>query len=1085
MLFPVLDSQQLTYLRACKTNCDKDPTGAIRPQDTARQLGDHTEVLIPYNEGINIENWLSINGLLKVSGNQLKITRKGKWNIRLTPFVRFGRNYLEKPFLSYRSPVFYAFFLFLLYSVLESFLSDKLTLFFVTPVLLPFHPGWIFDSLCILLGLSLVWWNRNRKPTLADFLVLLLYIRYRFSPSPWDFTRLFTKGEKTGGLPLYIDFIALYFVVMASWAFYRKIKSGKEFEYADGMFYLDHSLGRMAGKKKMSIVEIDATGLKRNRFAMQLADIIGQMIPFEAFAIGICGPWGSGKTSLIQLIRHNLEKRPTPHQYLYIDFSPWFFTNSESLITNFFSVLEEKFRGNRSLAAELRAYGKELVMFEKTLLKTEFSSLLIDTQKGLKERYEAIARGIQQEANILVITIDDLDRLDRKEVVEVLRLIRLMADFPNTFYIVGYDHDYVSEAIKHELTSHNPGKYLDKVFNIEFKIPELPATVLRERIMTSIKDKMSTLPGIGVVDAAELQACFAYRNTVHIIRNERDVKRFTNNLLMRYLSVKQEINFYHFFLLELLYYRSQDVYMAIYDNRAELTERYKVVMQSNSPLTIDFKEILQIPDLNPLCLSIVDTLFNKTAFNAKRALNNELHFVHYFSLSLQEGDFSNEEFEAAFALPFDKLKTHLVLFNGANSALLAEKLHYRRESKEFNVSDKAELTKTIDSLLFLYDEVYPGSNKDDSLGISLNGNNLRLFIFNLLVDAKADPDFFAERVLSFDLLNYTAFSFLCSMDSVGMLEKIVPAGTLSGWWVSLRKMSLELLTRMIKQNGSSFDENILTQFSRMRTFISEVNSKAEDIEWFQDKVITGNKDYLVKNLKPILEFFKKHSYENEQLVIGKLQDQVTALFDNLQLPVYSDRPFTYLKDFYKGYDTIFDRDYSFTERPNAGRPDLNDETFDKPIAFVEGGRFEIYLNPHTTPAWRFGFRFGRTNEFPAVIKGRHLTNYPYIVVVKGIIETDGTAHDHTPPRLDLAVYSGADQTATENLINNYDQKPIDLSVERDEKSMIWVKANDNVGIREIRPVSNFADYSWVQIAAWADHTNFSLATRIKYLQKLK
>lgn len=1085
MLFPILDNQQLAYLRACKNNCNKEPAGTIAPLFTARRLTANPDMTISFDEGTNIEHWLIANGLLKGSANRITVTRKGNWNLRLMPFIIFWRTHLEKPFFGYRSPVFYSFIIFLLYRVFEDFLTTKLTNLFVVPILLHFQPGLIFDSLFLLLGLLLIWWNKNRKPTLSDFLVLLLYIRYRFFQSPWDFARLFTKGEKTGGLPVYIDMIALYFLTMAGWAFYRKIKSGKYFTYADGMFYPDHSLARIAGKKKISIVDIDATGLKRNRFAMQLADIIGQMIPFEAFAIGICGPWGSGKTSLIQLIRHNLEKRPTSHKYLYIDFSPWFFTNSESLIIHFFSVLEEKFRSNRSLAAELKAYGKELVTFEKNMLKTEFSSLLFDTQKGLKERYDAIAKGIQNEEHILVITIDDLDRLDRKEVVEILRLIRLMADFPNTFYIVGYDREYVSEAIKNELTSHNPGKYLDKVFNIEFKIPELPATILRDRIMSAIRDKMSTLPGIGVVDPAELQACFAYRNTVHIIRNERDIKRFTNNLLMRYLSIKQEINFYHFFLLELLYYKSQEVYMAIYDNRAELTERYKVVMQANSDLTIDFKDILQIPDLNPLCLSIVDTLFNKSAFNARRALNNELHFVHYFSLGLQEGDFSNEEFETAFTLPFDKLKTQLVLFNGANSGLLAEKLQYRRENREFNVSDKAELIKIIDSLLFLYDEVFPNPYKEDTPGVSLNRNNLRLFIFNILIDTERDPEFFAERVLSFDLLNYSAFSFLCSMESIIMLEKIVPTGSLGTWWTALRKASLELLTRMIKQNGGSFDDTVLIQFSRLRSFISEINPKPEDIEWFQDKVITGQKDYLLKNIKPILESLKKNSYENGQLLLARLQDQITSIFDSLHLPVYNDRQFTYLKDYYKGYDTVFDRDYSFSERPTANERNLNDDTFDRPIEFTKGGRFEIYLNPLTTQFWRLGFRFGRNKEFPAVAKGRHLSNYPYIVLVKGVIETNGSGHDLTPPRVNLAIYSGADQTDDETLINNYDQKPFDLSVERDEKSMIWVKANENVGIKEISPVKNFSDYGWVQIAAWADYMNFSLSTRIKYLQKLK
>jgi predicted KAP-like P-loop ATPase len=345
---------------------------------------------------------------------------------------------------------------------------------------------------------------------------------------------------------------------------------------SEGFLYPDFSLSRIAAQTNKGIFEVDSAGLKRNKFARQISEVITQIQPFHAFAIGINAPWGSGKTSLIELIVANLKIHAESKKYLFIDFSPWYFSNPEMLITSFFSLLEDKFRHNKHLVSELKAYGKEITKAEKSLLKTDFTKLLFETSLTLKERRETIIKQILQEGKVLIVSIDDLDRLDKKEIVDIFRLIRLIADFPNTFYIVGYDRNYINSAIEHELTKYSPEKYADKIFNVEFKIPELSTDIIKERTKMYIEKQIEILgEKVGRIDKVELSKCFDYSGLDRFIKNERNIKQFTNNLIMRYLSIKDEVNFYFFFLLELINYQDPNLLSSLYESRVSIFKKYR------------------------------------------------------------------------------------------------------------------------------------------------------------------------------------------------------------------------------------------------------------------------------------------------------------------------------------------------------------------------------------------------------------------------------------------------------------------------------------------------------------------------------
>ena len=91
-------------------------------------------------------------------------------------------------------------------------------------------------------------------------------------------------------------------------------------------------------------VEDDVLG--RSNFAHMLAKTFLQMNADETFAVGLFGPWGSGKTSLVNMTLNQIceEQRQYPEeaQMIVIHFEPWAFSDTNQLLMQFFTRLSNE-----------------------------------------------------------------------------------------------------------------------------------------------------------------------------------------------------------------------------------------------------------------------------------------------------------------------------------------------------------------------------------------------------------------------------------------------------------------------------------------------------------------------------------------------------------------------------------------------------------------------------------------------------------------------------------------------------------------------------------------------------------------------
>jgi KAP-like P-loop domain-containing protein len=120
--------------------------------------------------------------------------------------------------------------------------------------------------------------------------------------------------------------------------------------------------------------------LGRKNFAKFLAKAIMTMPTEEGFVIGLQGGWGTGKSSILNLVRHYVEHTAElslpgkPSAPVIVRFNPWWFTGSDQLIQQFFKQISKNL-GQTNLPSRLKKLGGRLETFGAALKPLQFVPL--------------------------------------------------------------------------------------------------------------------------------------------------------------------------------------------------------------------------------------------------------------------------------------------------------------------------------------------------------------------------------------------------------------------------------------------------------------------------------------------------------------------------------------------------------------------------------------------------------------------------------------------------------------------------------------------------------------------------------------
>ena len=196
---------------------------------------------------------------------------------------------------------------------------------------------------------------------------------------------------------------------------------------------------------------------------------------------GVYGEWGSGKTSVLELLGQYLDDEGHVTVWLL----PWALGSQDAVLQRLLSELAEKLgiRQKRlwelSRAAELGASATKIaegIDLRITLAMRAARPVLDKVAKGLKlHRGQELLKEIDRrlgEKRVVVI-VDDLDRTPPAVIPEILLTLRETMSLPGVHYLLALSPDIVKKGLlkAYPEWSEDPQDFLDKIVEYPFLLP--------------------------------------------------------------------------------------------------------------------------------------------------------------------------------------------------------------------------------------------------------------------------------------------------------------------------------------------------------------------------------------------------------------------------------------------------------------------------------------------------------------------------------------------------------------------------------------------------------------------------------------
>ena len=226
-------------------------------------------------------------------------------------------------------------------------------------------------------------------------------------------------------------------------------------------------------------------GLGFDDYANILLELIGNFDPRSPLTIGIHGRWGSGKTSLMRMLK---KRFGDDEGVKTIWFNAWAYGDEPIGLALLQQILIEfqkeeglKEKGKTLLGNVVKlgtdALSRKTIAMTLEEAKDHFKSST-EIKSTLRQDFEAAIDECLEDRGRLVVFIDDLDRCLPEKTIEILEVIKLFLDVPKCIFVIGVEKEVIEKGIEVRYKSKDQKPisgqdYIEKIIQIPFVLPPI------------------------------------------------------------------------------------------------------------------------------------------------------------------------------------------------------------------------------------------------------------------------------------------------------------------------------------------------------------------------------------------------------------------------------------------------------------------------------------------------------------------------------------------------------------------------------------------------------------------------------------
>lgn len=446
------------------------------------------------------------------------------------------------------------------------------------------------------------------------------------------------------------------------------------------------------------IQSADEDRLGRLPFCRRVVERVVTAGDGPSVVFGLAGPWGSGKTSTLNIIGALLTQEHG-QEWAVVRFTAWSASNVEALTNEFYQAIaaampQDTPEGQKAvgwllaMAPVLAAAGKaaatsmiEAKLGKDVLAKTSEATVDAFADKIGKfkiepdpfiTRFEKMSKAIDEAGRNVLVVVDDIDRLHTDELLGVMKAVRLLGRFNRVHYLLSYDQQTVLDVLRaSDIANDDENRardYLEKIVQYPFVLPPLQISQIEAELDTALQS-VATAHAIALEPSGSRRLGTIPR-IIHALP-DRELERLTLRRINRLASQVEvfltlvgphDLNFTDAVLVTFIRLR----YPALYDQlpqwQSDLTKDSRVWLYSTTrdaptgsawskriadTLAISGDQRTDNPELEAVT-RLMSTLFPGALLKGGMRHDDEPcridsrdYFARYFALGIQAGDISD------------------------------------------------------------------------------------------------------------------------------------------------------------------------------------------------------------------------------------------------------------------------------------------------------------------------------------------------------------------------------------------------------------------------------------------------------------